>query len=98
MSEESTIPDLVELGSRLLEAANRRDFDAMPRFYAPDAVLENAEGLGTLEGKTAIRGFWQDWLASYEELWVEREEVLDLGHGAVFSVLLTRGRPVGSTG
>src|ERR1043166_1362366 len=98
MSEESTTPDLVELGSRHLEAAIRRDLDAMLSFYASDAVLENAEGLGTFEGKAAIRGFWQDWLASYEEFWVEREEVLDLGYGVVFSVLLTRGRPVGSSG
>jgi ketosteroid isomerase-like protein len=51
MSEESTTPDLVELGSRHLEAANRRDFDAVLSFYVPDAVLENAEGLGTFEGK-----------------------------------------------
>jgi ketosteroid isomerase-like protein len=55
MPDESTTPDLVELGSRLLEAANRRDLDAALRFYAPDAVVENAQGLGTFEGKAAIR-------------------------------------------
>ena len=98
MSEESTTPDLVELESRLLEATNRRDLDAALRFFAPDAVWENAQGLGTFEGKAAIRGFLQDWLANYEELWYEREEVLDLGHGLVFSVFLMRGRPVGSGG
>jgi ketosteroid isomerase-like protein len=98
MPEEPTTPYLEELGSRLLEAANRGDLDAVMSFYAPDAVLENAEGIGTFEGKAAIRDFWQDRLASYEELWVEREELLDLGHGLVLSVLLTRGRPVGSSG
>jgi ketosteroid isomerase-like protein len=97
MTDQPTTPDLVELGSRLLEAANRRDLDAALRFYAPDAVVENAQGLGTFEGKAAIRDFWQDWLASYGELWLEREEVLDLGHGLVFSVFLMRGRPVGSS-
>jgi ketosteroid isomerase-like protein len=98
MTEESTTPDLVQLESRLLEATNRRDLDAALRFYATDAVWENAQGLGTFEGKAAIHGFLQDWLANYEELWFEREEVLDLGHGLVFSVFLMRGRPVGSGG
>ena len=98
MLEESTTPDLFERESRLLEAANRRRLDAALGFYAPNAVLENADGLGTLEGKAAIRHFWQHWLASYGELWVERKEVLHLGHGLVFSVLLRRGRPVGSGG
>jgi ketosteroid isomerase-like protein len=97
MNEESTTPDPVELGSRLLDAANRRDLDTALRFYAPDAVVENAQGLGTFEGKAAIRSFWQDWLASYEELRLEREEVLDLGRGLVFSVFLMRGRPFGSS-
>ena len=96
--EESTTPDLFERESRLLEAANRRGLDAALGLYAPDAALENADGLGPLEGKAAIRHFWQDWLASYGELWVERKEVLHLGHGLVFSVLLRRGRPVGSGG
>jgi ketosteroid isomerase-like protein len=66
--EESTTPDLEELGDRFLEAANRRDLDSMVSFFAPDAVLENAGALGAFEGGAAIRGFWQDWFASYEEL------------------------------
>jgi limonene-1,2-epoxide hydrolase len=49
--EESTTPDPVELESRLLEATNRRDLDAALRFHTPDAVVENADGLGTFEGK-----------------------------------------------
>jgi ketosteroid isomerase-like protein len=56
MSEESTTPDLVELVGRLFEAANRRDFDAVMRFYASDGVWE-ATGIGiTFEGEAAIRG------------------------------------------
>ena len=99
MSDESTAPDLVELGSRLIEAGNRGDFDAMLSFFAPDAVWEGRPGLGaTFEGEAAIRAFWQDWFASYEELWVEQEEVLDLGNGVVFSVALQKARLVGSSG
>jgi ketosteroid isomerase-like protein len=96
MSEESTTPDLVELGSRFLEAANRRDLDAMLSFFAPDAVLESGEALGTFEGEAAIRGYWQDWFASHEELSGEYEEFPDLGNGVMFSVNIGRGRPVGS--
>jgi ketosteroid isomerase-like protein len=40
MSEQSKTPDLVELVGRLFEAANRRDFDAVMRFYASDGVWE----------------------------------------------------------
>jgi hypothetical protein len=38
VAEESTTPDLVELVRLLNEAFNRRDWDAVERFYAPDAV------------------------------------------------------------
>ena len=97
MSEESTTPDLVELSRRFLEATNRRDLDAMLSFFAPDAVWENA-GLGTFEGVAAIRDFFEDWFASYEELWFEWDEVLDLGNGVAFAVLIQQGRLVGSSG
>ena len=38
----------------------------MLTFFAPGAIWEDA-GLGTFEGAAAIRGFWRDWFASYEE-------------------------------
>jgi ketosteroid isomerase-like protein len=98
MSEESTTPDLVELGDRFLEAANRLDLDAMLSFYAPDAVWEMLVLGITLEGVAAIRGFWQDWFASYAELRFEQEEVLDLGNGVAFSVVIQKARLVGSGG
>ena len=98
MPEESTTPDLVELGHRFLEAANRRDLDAALSFFAPDAVWE-ARAFGiTFEGVAAIRGFWQDWWASYEELRFEQEEALDLGNGVAFAVLIMKGRLVGGSG
>ena len=97
MSQESTTPDLAELGGRFLDAANRRDFDAIMSFFAPDAVMGSGDALGTFEGEAAIRGFWQDWFASYEELWSEQEEALDLGNGVAFSVLIQKARLVGSS-
>jgi ketosteroid isomerase-like protein len=82
----------------LIEAANRRELDALMSFFATDAVWETL-GLGTtFEGVAAIRGFWQDWWAGYEELWLEQEEGLDLGNGVAFVVLIQKGHPVGSIG
>ena len=98
MCEESTTPDLVELTRRAFEAANRRDFDVLMSFFAPDAVWEGA-GLGTtFEGLAAIRGFWEDWFPSYGELGIEQEEILDLGNGVVFAVLIQKARLVGGSG
>jgi ketosteroid isomerase-like protein len=98
MGEESTTPDLVELVRRLDEAANRLDLDAVMSFYAPDAVYEGRASGMTFEGRTAIRGFWEDATAAYEEFEWRSEEILDLGNGVVFGVARASGRPVGSTG
>jgi ketosteroid isomerase-like protein len=98
MPEESTTPDLVELTRRLVEAGSRRHYDAFMSLYGPDAVLK-LTGLGTsFEGLAAIRGFWEDWSGAYEEVAVETEEILDLGNGVTFAVVLQKGRPVGSGG
>ena len=98
MHEESTTPDPVELVRHLDEAANRLDFDAAVSFYAPDAVWEGRASGMTFEGRTAIRGFWEDMTAAYEEFEWRSEEILDLGNGATFVVDRASGRPVGSTG
>jgi uncharacterized protein (TIGR02246 family) len=96
MADESTTPDLVERVRRLLEAANRRDLDAVLSFFAPNAVWETVGGLGTFEGHVGIRRFWEDWYASYEELEVEPQEILDLGNGVTFAVVIQKARLVGS--
>src|SRR5436309_1912692 len=93
MSEESTTPDPVELSRRFFEAASRLDFDAMVSFYAPDAVWEGRASGMTFEGRAAIRGFWEDVTAAYEEFEFQPEETLDLGNGVIFGVALQKGRP-----
>jgi ketosteroid isomerase-like protein len=98
MPDESTTPDLVELTRRFLEAANRRDFDAMQSFFATDAVWEGGGLASTFEGVAAIRGFWQEWFGSYEDSEIKPEQVLDLGHGVILGVARQDSRPVGSTG
>jgi ketosteroid isomerase-like protein len=98
MPEESTTPDLVELTRRTFDAYNQRDFDAIIRVVAPDAVYE-AVSLGTtFEGVAAIRGFLEDWLGGYEEFEMDPEEIVDLGNGVWFVVTRLTGRPVGSLG
>jgi ketosteroid isomerase-like protein len=97
--EESTTPDLVELVGQSVEAGSRRDMDGIMALYAADAVWDMSPlGMGTFMGRTAARGFFEDWFASYEEYGMEAEEILDLGNGVAFAVILQKGRPVGSTG
>jgi ketosteroid isomerase-like protein len=99
MAEELTTPDLVELWREAFEAASRRDIDAVMGFYAPDAVWDTMPmGLGVYENPTAIRSFFDDWWGAYEVFAIESVEILDLGGGVAFSVVLQRGHPVGSSG
>jgi ketosteroid isomerase-like protein len=99
MSRERTTPDLVELTRRFLDAANRRDFDTMMSFYAPDAVVNmTGTAFGTFEGRAAIRGFFEDWLGMYDDFQVAVEELRDLGNGVTFVVPTATGHPVGSSG
>ena len=87
ISEESTTPDLVELVVAFFEAANRRDLEARMSFFAPEAVWDlSPMGIGTFEGRAAIRRFLEDWRSSYEELRWALEEVVDLGNGVVLAV------------
>lgn len=98
MSEESTTPDLVELVGRALEAANRRDLDAVASSFAEDATFDGRALGDHFEGRAAIRSFIEDWFGAYEELEYGLEEVRDLGKGVVFAVVVQSGRPVGSAG
>jgi ketosteroid isomerase-like protein len=98
MSEPSTTPDLAELARRAFEALSRRDFEALESFYAPDAVLKLVTMGASFEGVAAIRGFCEDFVATFEEYEIELEEILDLGNGVGFGVYLQQGRPVGSSG
>jgi ketosteroid isomerase-like protein len=96
--EPKTTPDLEELARRSCEAINRRDFDAFMSFWGPDPVsCTSGGGLGTFEGRAAVRGFFEEWLSSYEEFEVVAEEIVDLGNGVTFTIFRQRGRPVGSS-
>jgi uncharacterized protein (TIGR02246 family) len=98
MSEESTTPDLVELVGRALEAANRRDLDAVAGSFAEDATFDGRALGDHFEGRAAIRSFIEEWFGAYEELAYRLEELRDLGNGVVFAVVVQNGRPAGSAG
>ncbi len=98
MSEESTTTDLVGLMQRMAKAASERDFDTSDGYYARNAVWDSSRtGVGIFEG-TAIRRLFEDWRGSFEEWEISFEELIDLGGGVVFTLVLQAGRPVGGTG
>jgi ketosteroid isomerase-like protein len=99
MPEEPTTPDLVDRYRRTIEAANRGDFDAVMSFWGPAPVWDTSPaGMGTFEGSAAVRGFFEDWVSSYQEYEIEAEEIADLGNGVTYAIVLQRGRPAGSNG
>jgi hypothetical protein len=67
--EESTTPDLVEDTRGLLQAADRGDFGASLRFYAPDSVWDMSPwGMGTHEGPAAIRRLNEELVRRLREM------------------------------
>ena len=96
MSEESATPDLAERTRRSFAAANRGDWDGVMGFFAHDAVWE-VPGLQAFEGRDAIRGFFEDWVATYRDANIEVEDLLDLGGGIAFVTATLDGRLAGST-
>jgi ketosteroid isomerase-like protein len=100
MPEESTASDLEQALRRLTEAANRRplDLEEALAMYSRDAVIDNGPiGAGLFEGREAIRGFFEDWIAVYEDFEQVLEEARDLGNGVTFALIFLRGRLVGSS-
>jgi ketosteroid isomerase-like protein len=99
MQEEFATPDLAELVRRSTEPVNSRDYDAMMRFWPPDGAWDLSPlGLGVYEGRAAVRGFFEDWIRTYDDFQIEFEEICDLGNGVAFVVLVQTGRPSGSVG
>jgi ketosteroid isomerase-like protein len=94
MSQEPANPDLVTLTQQLGDA---RGVDATMPFYSADAVYDMSRvGLGTFEGREAIRRFLEDWLSSYRETEDEMQATIELGNGIVFARVRETGRPFGS--
>jgi hypothetical protein len=53
--------------------------------------------MGTFEGREAAIGFLKEWSSSFEDLIMEADEILDLGHGVVLILFHQEGRPIGAS-
>jgi hypothetical protein len=96
MTEESTAPELEQLSRRLVDACNRRDFDAAAAIFSTGAVWDR--GLEVFEGREAIRVALEDWIGVYADFEQVVQEFRELGGGVGFGVFLQRGRLQGSGG
>jgi ketosteroid isomerase-like protein len=95
MPEEFTTPDLVELTRLAITGVNRGEFLV---YASPDIVLDTAGyGMGTFKGREAAIEFFKEWTSSFEDLKIEADEILDLGHGVVLSLHRQEGRPIGAS-
>jgi ketosteroid isomerase-like protein len=98
MPEESATPDLKLLVQRA-SGMERSQIEDPMSFFAPDSVWDmSGGGLGVIEGREAIRAFFEEWRAAYADYEQETEEIQDLGNGVAFAVYVQRGRPVDSNG
>jgi hypothetical protein len=71
----------------------------MLSFFTPDAVWDlSPVGMGTFEGRAAIRSFAEDWLGAYEEFETKPEEIHEVGNGVSWAIISLNARPVGSSG
>ena len=67
-------------------------------YGSPDIVLDTAGyGMGTFKGREAAIGFFKDWRSAFEDLTIEADEILELGHGVVLTLYHQEGRPIGAS-
>jgi len=94
MSQEN-----VEIVRSKLEAAKRRDWDALFRNSHPDAELTTPAGInaGTYRGREECQAFWEDLTSAFETTSVEPERLVDSGDQVV-AVVRSRLQPKGSSG
>lgn len=98
-AHEPAISDPERAVRRRIEAANRSDYEESLVPFAEDAVWDmTAVGLGVVEGRAALRSFFEDWQRSYEEFEMRVEDFDDLANGVTLIEYLLVGRPTGSSG
>jgi ketosteroid isomerase-like protein len=97
MREEPTTSDLLVAARRSLDALSRRDYDGALAPFSAHAVMVLANGIEVIEGREALREFFEVWRGPYEEFDLELEEFHDQGDGVTLSVVAQRGRLPGSS-
>ena len=66
---------------------------------APDVVYDlSPVGLGTFEGRVAMRAFFEEYWATFEDYELELEETLVLGADVTLARLRQHGRLPGTSG
>jgi ketosteroid isomerase-like protein len=99
VSQEFTTPHPAEPVRQAVEAGNRGELDSSISYFAHDAFWDASRTVGErFEGATAVRGFWEDWLRTYENVEFAFDELLDVGNAVVLAVVNQRARPAGATG
>jgi len=99
MPEKPTTSDPVDSWRRSAEAWNSGDFDRAMSMFSPNPVWDaTGVGLFVYEGQAAIRQYLEEWMGFLDDVYHEVEEIVDLGHGITFGVVLTTGRMKGSSG
>jgi ketosteroid isomerase-like protein len=76
--------EIIRLG---IDAFNRRDLDEVLRTYDPDAEVDWSPSpgveAGIYRGREAIRGLWNTFLETWEQVTVSVDEFIDCGESVV---------------
>jgi uncharacterized protein len=72
----------------------RGDFDEVLAILDPDIVYRSAQE-APVQGREAVRAAWERWEASWDEVEMTSEEIIDAGDRQL-QVILFRGRGRGS--
>jgi|SRR5215204_899646 len=95
MSQEN-----VEVVRAVFEAWERGGVDAVAEFWHPEIDWRAAKGalddVGVMCGVDAMRAYMNDWLANFDDVHVEAEELIDAGDEVVAMQRVTaRGKGSG---
>jgi ketosteroid isomerase-like protein len=91
----------VALARKVIDALNRRDYDALLAFLSPDVVWEALEGVTGIGELYHGRAEVSEWIALMSEdteegIHAEIEQMADLGDDRVFIALVLTARRRGS--
>jgi ketosteroid isomerase-like protein len=91
MSQEN-----VAIVEAALTAYARGGIDALAEYWTDDIDHRAIEGAlddrGPMQGKEAVRAYYQDWADTFDQLTIEPIEMIDAGEDQVVSVSQLRGR------
>jgi ketosteroid isomerase-like protein len=78
----------LDIARDLIDAVNRRDFDAFRALLSPDVVWDDQEGWpgiqGIYHGPDGVRDWWERFLEVWESVTVNIEEIMEGPDGSVF--------------